>query len=435
MARRERSAQLSDEIAVRAAHIHSATAGLALLVAEFDDLRDWPRYGVRSPEHWLTITTGMDLWRGRELVRVGHAIQTLPVIREAFIAGELSFDKARAVTRVAVPEDEAEWLSLARTFSGNQLSRVCSAYGRAVDAASGDDNKSRNRRRSLRTWWREDGMLQVVGELPPAEGKLFLEALEAATAGPPPDDIVEESALDPLGAHRADALVQLVDRGLAAMKDERVPTATNRRLVVHVDFDLLVGLVDKGRCHVEDGPSIAVETARMIGCDADVVAVIEGRGGQVLDIRPPGRFLNVKQRRAVAARDRTCRYPGCGAPATDCTPHHIQFVSRGGKTITGNSVSLCAFHHGELHRGSFDIVELGRGELRFETPYGRPIQPPPKRVDPDVDGSEFLAALCRRNGIEISAVTPQATGMGGSFDLALAVGVRAENAALRRAGP
>jgi hypothetical protein len=92
-------------------------------------------------------------------------------------------------------------------------------------------------------------------------------------------------------------------------------------------------------------------------------------------------------------------------------------------------------HHGELHRGSFDIVELGRGELRFETPYGRPIQPPPKRVDADVDGSEFLAALCRRNGIEIGAVTPQATGMGGSFDLALAVGVRAENAALLRAGP
>jgi hypothetical protein len=49
MARRERSAQLSDEIAERAAHIHSATAGLALMVAEIDDLRDWRSTGFAPP--------------------------------------------------------------------------------------------------------------------------------------------------------------------------------------------------------------------------------------------------------------------------------------------------------------------------------------------------------------------------------------------------
>ena len=50
-------------------------------------------------------------------------------------------------------------------------------------------------------------------------------------------------------------------------------------------------------------------------------------------------------RRAVTARDRRCRFPGCAQPPAACHPHHIIPRSEGGPASLSNLVLLCAFHH------------------------------------------------------------------------------------------
>jgi predicted restriction endonuclease len=39
--------------------------------------------------------------------------------------------------------------------------------------------------------------------------------------------------------------------------------------------------------------------------------------------------------------------------------HHIVHWAEGGETSLDNLVILCRHHHRQLHRGSFDLAELG----------------------------------------------------------------------------
>jgi hypothetical protein len=114
-----------DEAAARicelAGNINAAQAEMAKLVADFDARELWSGYGIRTCQHWMTINTGVNEHTATELLRVGHALETLPQLRDAFESGQLSLDKVRMVTRVAAAADEEFWLYVARYASGAQL--------------------------------------------------------------------------------------------------------------------------------------------------------------------------------------------------------------------------------------------------------------------------------------------------------------------------
>jgi hypothetical protein len=93
--------ELHERIGVLAARINAATAELVQLSADLDTDGSWADIGARSCAHWLSINIGCDVWNGGEMVRAGHALEELPVLRAAFADGRLSFDKVKAVTKVA----------------------------------------------------------------------------------------------------------------------------------------------------------------------------------------------------------------------------------------------------------------------------------------------------------------------------------------------
>ena len=135
---------------------------------------------MRSCAHWLSINIGVDVWTGGEMVRAGHALEVLPALRAAFADGRLSFDKIRAVTRVATPEEEEVWLMVALHASGGQLARICRGVRRALAA---DDPRRQDDpllNRGVRVWWRDDGMLELMAVLPEEDGAVVMAALEAA---------------------------------------------------------------------------------------------------------------------------------------------------------------------------------------------------------------------------------------------------------------
>ncbi len=90
-----------------------------------------------------------------------------------------------------------------------------------------------------------------------------------------------------------------------------------------------------------------------------------------LDVGAVTETIPVHLRRAVIARDRHCRWPGCRQPAAACQPHHIVPRSQGGSTCLTNMILLCSFHHLiAIHRWGWGIVLLPDGSVTVTSPDG-----------------------------------------------------------------
>lgn len=376
-----------DEICTLAAQIHAATARLAGLIAEQDRSLRWAEAGARSCAHWLTIATGFDLRSSNELVRVGHALEQLPKIAEAFNEGRLSFDKVRAVTRVAIADDEAMWLDVALQASGSQLARICRAVRSALDVNDPRRADDELARRGVHWWWRDDGMLQLLAVLPREDGAVVVAALESVSK-----NLIAERDVarrrDSVGVPeplrqpilRADALVRVCEQDVSRSAEEPL-VAPTRQMVVHVDSSVLRTGDEGGRCHIEDGPWLSARAARWLACDADVVTVTE-RDGLPIDVGRASRVIPPRLRLALHARDKGCRYPGCGVPAKRAEGHHLRHWPDGGRTELRNLILLCRFHHRRHHEGKFEICVLSEhGHFAFERPDSTPIVVP-ARNDP-----------------------------------------------------
>ena len=109
----------------------------------------------------------------------------------------------------------------------------------------------------------------------------------AGDAGPvEPVDNVSAEAADPccppttLRQARADALATMAETFL---KTGSAPLSGGERqqTVIHVDAASLIGRVP-GRCELEDGPALAVETVRRLSCDASRVTVLSGDSTRVM---------------------------------------------------------------------------------------------------------------------------------------------------------
>jgi hypothetical protein len=119
------------------------------------------------------------------------------------------------------------------------------------------------------------------------------------------------------------------------------------------------------------GP-VTADTVRKIACDADIIPVVLGGEGQVLDIGRASRVFPPHIRKALAARDRGCTFPGCTIPAPWCEAHHITYWSRGGSTGTENGTLLCSHHHHLIHKEHWTI----------QLKAGIPWFIPPPHLDP-----------------------------------------------------
>src|SRR6185436_13604409 len=133
---------------------------------------------------------------------------------------------------------------------------------------------------------------------------------------------------------RADALGLLAESALAADFDRG--TAGDRfQVVLHVEAGVARSVVppivhdpefnatavdgaraatDIGQAVLELGSGgmyVSAETSERIACDASVVVMSHGPDGSVLDVGRKTRTIPPAIRRALAARDTLCQFPGC----------------------------------------------------------------------------------------------------------------------------
>jgi hypothetical protein len=194
------------------------------------------------------------------------------------------------------------------------------------------------------------------------------DAVAGVSAGTPPVSAAEA---------RADALVAVADWFLAGGHGSRTG-GDRHQVLLHVDVATLSGADESGRCELDGGAPLAAETARRLACDASVVRLLE-RDGRPLSIGRKSRAVPPAMRRALSARDRGCRFPGCGSRRF-LHAHHIHHWAHGGPTKLENLVELCSTHHRLLHEGGYRIEPRPDGTLAFHRPDGRRIpdcpQPP-----------------------------------------------------------
>ena len=84
------------------------------------------------------------------------------------------------------------------------------------------------------------------------------------------------------------------------------------------------------------------------------VAAAHGPAAEVLDVGRRTRPLSPALRRALAVRDRQCRFPGCGNRC--CDAHHIEHWADGSRTALDNLVLLGRRHHRAVHEEGFRVT-------------------------------------------------------------------------------
>ena len=427
--------ELAAQITELAGHLNAANYRWLSLIAEFDRRHGWSDGSTQSCAHWLNWQCGIDIGAAREKVRVAHALEKLPRIAAAMARGELSYSKARALTRVACEKTEEYFLSIALHGTAAHVEKLVRCYRHAKESAELSREAQQQATRKVTYFHDDDGSLVLKARLPAEIGALVIKALDAAMNDSAVSDVSAETSSKQAacrtfvtvseetpswGARRADAFGRIAESFLQHGA-EALNGGDRQQIVIHVDAETLRETC-AGRCELEDGPSLPVETVRRLACDASIVSVLEDAHGEPLNVGRKTRSIPPALRRALNSRDRGCRFPGC-SNTRYVDAHHIQHWSKGGETKLSNLVQLYRFHHRQVHEGRVLVQVLDDGALRFVRPDGESFDSvAPDHTRPLPDWRQ-LPEHHQQQGIRIDKNTAATRWRGETMDYGLAIEV------------
>jgi hypothetical protein len=246
----------------------------------------------------------------------------------------------------------------------------------------------RRGRRALTWVTQSDGMVRLVWDMPPETAGLVRAGIDALVA----EQLRQKRDRDAAGLatdgmadlddrtmphRRADAAEDMFRRavdcrcsGSAAAGSPAAGLAVT--MIVRMTLEqLLTGLGTAQIDGIDAG--ISATTARLLAAEANIIPVVLGGAGEVLDLGRSRRLFTPAQRQALAERYGGCAFPTCGHPPSYTEAHHLQWWSNGGATDLTNGIPLCSFHHHRVHDDGWEIV------MRDHVPY---FIPPPW-TDPD----------------------------------------------------
>ncbi len=183
----------------------------------------------------------------------------------------------------------------------------------------------------------------------------------------------QERSVDHGGATRAQQLLDgLVSACRIALSTGGLPASGGHRpqVMVTIDYQDLIGRTERAGDSVFSG-QVSARSIRRLACDADIVPLVLGGNGQVLDVGRAQRLFPPHLRRALVARDKGCAFPDCSVPASWCEAHHLTPWARGGATSVDNGVLLCSRHHHVIHEGLWTVESRGGIPWFTPPPYRR----------------------------------------------------------------
>ncbi len=343
------------ELAAESARNMASSAGLIVLLSgELDRREGWRDEGATSLETWMVERLGVSTPTARALAHVGERLYDLPRLAHALSAGDLSFDKVRAVVDVATPESDGEFRDRAMEHSVRELAQLA----RSQKEASAQAAQAAYEARSLRF---NESFRTVTAQLPAetfaeVRGTLEVQAREIPSDGETPWD-----------QRLCDAFV-----GMIRSSRSPGPAATAAYTVVaHVPLATLLDETSELPGELEREGLISADTVRRVACDATLILAADDDVGHTMYEGRQHRYPTAAQRRELMRRDRHCRFPGC-AHTVFINPHHIRWWKpHRGTTDLPNLMLLCEHHHHLVHSKQWSVSGNANEELKFVGPTGR----------------------------------------------------------------
>jgi hypothetical protein len=359
---------LEQQITSFAGRLAAATATWLVWIGAFDRRLGWQRWDQTSCAGWLNWKCGLDLRTARDHVRVARSLEHLPEVRQLFLAGELSYSKVRAITRVADEFNEHELCELAVAATASQMDRVCSAL---ADTDPPADWSPSVRFESFINHGRIviecpiDDLHRCRQVVDAGVTTLLDEAHDGAEEGQTRRDTIE------LLGGRQTVVSGVIVALITGVLDAAEGPFEDALLVADVEALAPVGAREPdcgGECTL-GGDAIPPVIARRLACDARLQAAVQDAVGTALGLGREQRVVNRRMRRLLMRRDGgMCRFPGCGV-RRGLHAHHVVHWADGGETELENLVMVCNFHHHSLHEGGWNVINKN-GRFVFYDPSG-----------------------------------------------------------------
>lgn len=300
---------------------------LVTLAAEFADSPEWILTGSPTAAHWLAIIADVEPCTAREWIRIGRLLQTLPAIADALRTRQISYSKARTLTRIATPANEAELLDIARTTTAAGLGRALAAWLHR-NCEPEDLAAHHERQRSARWRTEPDGMTIFTLRLPPLLAGMLIVWLTTwiMTTRPRP---TAGGDWPTVAQQHADAIEALLTEGAG-----------------HLDTELVVHVQGEGNT-LDDGTPLPDSVIADLIPISFIRALIHDAEGNPIDATNRRRHPTTRQKRLVTARDKCCT--DCGRQ--ELLEHdHVPAYEQTGHTITTELELRCAPCHTKRHR-------------------------------------------------------------------------------------
>ena len=357
-------------------------ARLTEAVGRFDADGLWALDNATSATAWLKAFARQSSGTAAGWSSLARRLRQLPATEAAFADGTLSHDQVRAALACVdddlvdiYREHEPSLVHVLAPLSVADVGTVMQQWRERARALR-PDPKPREEQRSLHLSSTPDGGWRLDGTFTPEGGAIVDRAVRAATS---PD--AEGEPARTASQRRADSLVDLCRWYL----DHRAQPPTKRRrphldAVVGVD-DLLGG----GPATTSEGVVLAGLAVQRWACDCTVGRVLVKGRSHILDYGWATRIVPTALFRAVAARDRHCRWPGCDRTPDWCEAHHLIHWTRGGPTELNNLALFCVRHHHRVHDPWWHAkLDPDDATLTITMPGGRQLvsRPPPLVAEP-----------------------------------------------------
>lgn len=353
-----------------------AAAGKTLFADRAAQSPVWVDEGHVSPTTWLADQAKTPIGDAASTLAASKALAELPKTAEALRKGKLSPAQAKEVTRAARhdPSSERELLRLAESGSLQELKdRATQVLAQASSAEEEAVRQQRlHERRSLRHFTDHEGALRLDARLTPEAGAKVLSFLQAET-----DCLFEaarqEGTHEPVGAYRADALVNLVTgRGGATPSGGAVGTAApGYTTAIRVDAAALRrGHLGPGEtCEISGVGPVSVARVREL-LPESFVKVVFRDSVDVLSVCHVGRKVTAHMQSGLEERDPCCVVPGCTIAHGLENHHWVEDYARSGTTSLAELARVCPRHHDMVTYQGWQLAG-GPGAWRFVAPESR----------------------------------------------------------------
>ncbi len=351
---------LAADLLLKRSLINRLELDFARDAARFEATYTEDAYFNPSTVSWLRENANMTSHAAATAVCAGERAERLQLSAAALVDGRIGFahfgwlaTTARAIQAsgsATAVFDERRLLAQAETLTVQRFRTVCDHLRHAADrAAFLEEQVAGREQRSLTLTAFEGGCVAVHALLDPEGGAVVRTALDPLARPLGRDDLRDREQ------RYADALVELCAHRL---DQGQVPQAASQRahLQVTTTLETLRHLRGAPAGELEFAGLVAGHSVQRLACDATITRVLVDARSQVIDVGRSERVVPGATRRALNARDRGCRWPGCERPPSWTSAHHVVHWGQLGATDTANLVLLCRHHHWCVHEGGWTLV-------------------------------------------------------------------------------